>query len=140
MKYTDEEMQRLPFTPRMKQVIDYSGMRFYNSTPMDIDGFIEKNNRAFVFYEYKLKGTPLAEGQQYAYVHLVDSLQAAGKKAVLFVCEHKAYDPTETVTAKTAMVTKYYCGKKWFNGVGKNAKDMTDAFFQYCENCKGWER
>lgn len=109
------------------------------STPTDIDGYLEYHGRVYVFYEYKLKGTPMPEGQTLAYTHLVDALRTAGKKAVLFLCEHTDYDPKLNVSGKDALVTRYYSSGKWFPGVGRNAKEMTDAFLAWCRGCEEWE-
>lgn len=139
MKYTEEELFSLPHTERFRQAVDYSGMIFFKgSTPTDVDGFLEKNNKMFIFYEYKLRGTPMPEGQEIAYTHLCDALRAAGKQAVLFLCEHKDYDPQINVCGKDAVVTKYYSNGKWFSGVGKTAKEMTDAYIDWCKGCEAW--
>ena len=73
---------------RAKQIRDFSGLIYGTITPTDLDGFIDFGNNAFIFFELKLKGTPLLTGQRLALERLVNSTIASGKKALAIVAEH----------------------------------------------------
>lgn len=113
MEYTAENRGKPQYVDRMKQVISFEGMNVLgNITPTDIDGYFEIHGEIFVFFEMKLEGCCLPEGQRLALTRNVDYLQSAGREAVLFVCTHNVIDKTQPVMAKDAKVQKiYYKGK-----------------------------
>lgn len=72
-----------------RQIVDYSGLRYGNITPTDIDGFLEFGNRLFVLIELKFMGVPLPYGQQLALERLVTSSDdIPARRAFCLVCEH----------------------------------------------------
>lgn len=72
-----------------RQIKDYSGLRYGNITPTDIDGFIEYHNKKFVFIEYKKMDQNIPQrGQELAFQRLVDLINDSGKDAIYIVAEH----------------------------------------------------
>ena len=56
-----------------QQLRDFSGLRFGNITPTDIDGFLDFGDRLFVLIEGKHAGSPMQRGQLLALQRLVDA-------------------------------------------------------------------
>lgn len=127
MTYDDNNRGRIQNRLRSQQIIDFSGIRYKNITPTDIDGFFEKTGKAFVFYEYKLEGAEIPRGQELALTRIVDSLSTAGKTAVLFICRHNEINPVNDVKAANAIVEKIYWNGKWHKGRNKTVKEHTDT-------------
>ena len=100
-------------------------------TPTDVDGMIEYHDEVFIFYELKLAGVNLPDGQRKALKNLVDALIVAGKRAVLFKCEHWTRED-EDINASTTEVTAIYLGNGVVrNGCGRSLKRETDDFLRY---------
>ena len=108
MTYDDANRGKIQNRLRSQQIIDFSGIRYKNITPTDIDGFFEKAGKAFVFYEYKLQGAEIPKGQELALTRIVDGLSVAGKTAVLFICRHNEINPVNDIKAANAIVEKIY--------------------------------
>ena len=47
---------------RARQIIDFSGIKYGNITPTDIDGGFEKQNEVFVFFEMKYGDAEMPTG------------------------------------------------------------------------------
>ena len=133
MIYQEDNRGKVQFRNRMKQIIEFDGIKYGNITPTDIDGFFEKENEGFVFYEFKLDGCDMPTGQSLAYKRVVDALQTADKKSILFLCKHNVQNPMEPVPAKDAIVEKLYFRGHWFQGDGQTAKEWTDRFMGWLE-------
>ena len=134
MKYDEETRGRIQNKVRARQLIDFSGLKYGNITPTDIDGFIEKGNKIFVFYEYKLKNAEMPKGQELALTRIVDGLSTAGKTAVLFLCSHEEINPQNDIQGADARVEKIYWNKVWHDGKGLNVKDQTDKFMEWAKS------
>ena len=130
MMCADDDRGRIRSIERYRQPVCFHGLKFGKITPTDVDGLIEYRNQVFVFYELKLCGTEMPEGQRKALSRIVDALQSAGKHAVLMKCEHDVYDTDEQVDASEAVVTEIYWKGAWFviKG-GPSARDATDVYF-----------
>ena len=131
VRYDDENRGKIQNKERAKQLIDFSGVRYGNITPTDIDGFFEKADKAFVFYEYKLSGVEMPRGQELALTRIVDGLSTAGKEAVLFLCNHDESNPENDIQAANALVEKIYWHGKWHEGSRITVKQQTDKFMQW---------
>lgn len=58
---------------RFQQHLIFEGLkrdRFRGLSPTDIDGFMDYNGKAFIFFEAKLAGARMSTGQNLAYAHL----------------------------------------------------------------------
>lgn len=95
----------------MSQVVNYSGMSFGNIRPMDIDGFIEYHDKAYIFYEVKFGAGQMSYGQELALVRLVDNLEKV-RPALLVLCSHNT-PLGKDIALHELMVTKYRRSGKW---------------------------
>lgn len=131
MNYTDENRGHIQSIKRARQVVEFSGIKYGNATPTDIDGFVEKDNTAFVFFEIKLRGAVMSKGQGLALMRLVDAIDKAGKQAVLFLGVHDIEDPQEVVQAADAGVVMYYWKWAWHRPTRQHTiKGFTDSFMK----------
>lgn len=136
MNYTDKNRGVIQNRERSKQVIDYSGIRYGNITPTDIDGFIEYHDKVYIFYEFKRKGYDMPHGQKLAFMRLVDALFCEKKFALLIRCEHDTFNPNDDIDAANAIVTWVYFG----NGSSKEGKlrrtvkEVTDDWIEYADS------
>lgn len=134
MNYTDENRGKIQFRDRARQIIDFSGMRFGNITPTDIDGFFERRDEIFIFYEFKYGGATMPRGQELALKRTIDAIAASGRKAALFVCSHNVDDVLKDIDAAKANVNWYYYeGKEFHESKGRNVKEATDAYLAKME-------
>lgn len=134
MNYTDENRGVIQHRERAKQIIDFSGIRYKNITPTDIDGFFEYHNRIFVFCEMKLVGAEMPDGQRMALERLVDNLDYAGKHAVAFVCEHNVEDAKKDVkAAETIAKNVYYHGRWHPSTFDETLKWWIDSFVNFAK-------
>lgn len=134
MNYTDENRGTIQHRERARQIIDFSGIRYGNITPTDIDGFFEYHNRVFVFCEMKLTGAQLPDGQRMAIERLVDNLDYAGKHVVAFVCDHDVEETAQdVVAAETIVRTIYYHGRWHLPTHEKTLKWWIDSFLNFAK-------
>lgn len=131
MKYTNENRGKIQNRERARQIIDFSGIRYGNITPTDMDGFFEYHNQAFAFYEFKLIGGEFPRGQRVALQRMVDAITDAQKEAVIFLCRHSAFEPREDISAQDAVVEEIYYRGQWRKGDGRTAKEYTDGFMKW---------
>ena len=113
-----------------QQIIDYSGLRYNNITPTDIDGLIEYKGKAFIFYEFKYGDAPMPLGQKIALTRVVDAIQKGGTPAILILCSHN-HQASEDIDAANATVRAIYWNGSWGNGCGRTVRDVTDGFLKY---------
>jgi hypothetical protein len=113
-----------------KQIIDYSGLRYNNITPTDIDGLIEYKGKAFIFYEFKFNNAPMPLGQRIALTRLVDAIQKGGTPAMLILCSHNN-PASEDIDAAHATAKAIYWQGAWGDGCGRTVREVTDGFLKY---------
>lgn len=109
------------------QVKDYSGMRWGNITPTDIDGAVEFKGKCYVFIEAKYRDAPLPYGQQLALTRIIDDLQ---KPSILFVCSHECAEHEDIDMAKTTVERFYFRGRWYTLGKPHLLLDLTDRFLR----------
>ena len=134
MNYDDDNRGKIQNRERARQIIDFSGIRYGNITPTDVDGFFEKGGKIFVFYEYKLPNAEMPRGQKLALTRVVDVLNSAGKSAVLFLCRHNEYNPLADVKAAKAVVEEIYWNNRWHKGKNLTVKEQTDRFLKWADS------
>lgn len=115
---------------RARQLIRFDGIRYGNATPTDADGLFEWQNKAFVFWEFKMRGVDIPDGQRMALERLVDALGMADKKAVFFLCSHNVENPHDDVFAIDSNVERVYYKGKWHDGHGWTVGDWLDSFME----------
>lgn len=95
------------FATRIK---DFSGLRFGAITPTDIDGFIDFQNKAFVFIEIKYGYHYLLYGQSLALKRLCDACQKAGIETLLLIGN---YCQPGDIDVARLHVTRLYRNNIW---------------------------
>lgn len=94
------------------QLRDFSGLRFGNITPTDVDSFIDYRDKCAAFTEFKYgKISPqrLEEGQRLAFERLADN----SKKPSLFILAQHYHPVTEQIDAANAIAAWYREGQQW---------------------------
>lgn len=91
--------------------VEFSGIRYGNITPTDIDSMMEFDDKAFVFIEVKHKNAPLPVGQSIMLTRLCNNLEKAGKHCVVFVASWDKPTPRNTIKLSDYIVTKIYLSK-----------------------------
>lgn len=130
LDYVDETRGKILNRKRKNQIIDFSGLRYGRGTPTDIDGLLEKDRKAFIFYEYKLGNAEMPEGQRETFMRLVDALASADKKAILVVCSHDTENPEQDIDGANSRVSSYYFNRKWYKST-ETVKQLTDNFLNF---------
>jgi hypothetical protein len=90
---------------------DYSGLRWSNITPTDIDGFIDFGDKIFIFFELKHGDSDLSEGQGTALQRLVDATGKT-KDSLLIIAKHNC-EYGEEIDAASCIVVKYRTNNIW---------------------------
>lgn len=109
------------------QLRDYSGLRYGNITPTDIDGLIEYKGRAYVILEVKYMDAIMAHGQELALERLTDDLEKAGKPTLCVIAAHNAVFEAKIKVAE-ANVQKYRFQGKWHESKNLLAGEMITRF------------
>lgn len=112
---------------RQSKLVDFSGLRWGNITPTDIDGFIDFGDKLFIYIEFKLKGTEIADGQRLAIERLCDRCVNGGVQTFGIIAEHEITNTSQTIDAAKTIVIKYRCDREWHEVKSKyNAKKFID--------------
>jgi len=98
---------------RAKQLRDFSGLRFGNITPTDIDGLIEYKNWGYVVIELKYKSEHLPDGQKLALERLCDDLYSSGKETIGIFAKHSEYNCDIPIDVANCGVFLYRYKKQW---------------------------
>jgi hypothetical protein len=107
-KHQDDMRGKIVNRPRKQQIVDFSGLQFFNKiTPTDIDGSIDFNGALFVFIEIKYGNTPLPRGQRRHLEALVASKRKANIPCLAFICSHDVKDTEEDINAADTKVEEY---------------------------------
>jgi len=114
----------------IKQIRNFSGLRWGTITPTDIDGYYEINNIAFIFIEIKYKNSVLPYGQRLALQRLVDNI-GEKKKAILILARHEK-ESGEDIDTANCEVVKFYFRGEWHDArLKQNLKEFCDWFNDY---------
>jgi len=106
---------QIKYKARRQQIVDFSGLRFGNKTSTDIDGYLDFGDKASIFTELKLEGTPVERGQELAFERIVDDVSKS-KAAIFIIADHAIYDAEQEIPAHTCLVRKYRYKYKWYSG------------------------
>jgi hypothetical protein len=98
---------------RARQLRDFSGLRYGNITPTDIDGLIEYKDIAYVIFETKFGNTEVPRGQMIALERLCDDLQNY-KHTIVIISSHN-HPVTEEIDLANSIVRQYRWRKKWID-------------------------
>jgi len=123
------ERGKIKYRGRAKQIKDFSGLRWKNITPTDIDGFVEFGNKVFIFIEFKCFGVELPFGQRLAIERLVDAVSLTGKSCIGIVAEHN--NPIgEDINCEEAIVKEIRKDSQWNSSEKINLKKVIDIFLE----------
>lgn len=92
------------------QIRDFSGLRWNNVTPTDIDGFVEFWDKIFIVIEAKHGCSTPPQGQLLALERLTDALESAGKLSYCLLCSHNT---SGDIDYASLPVTRYRFRKDW---------------------------
>ena len=135
MIYSDDNRGKIQNRQYAKQLVDFSGVRYGNITPTDIDGLIEYKDKCFVIYEFKHKNAELPYGQRLALERLANAVSKSGKEVVVFICSHDSDSASSDIyAADTRVVETFYDGKWQHRNGTKTAKESTDSFFEWIKD------
>lgn len=139
MLYDDANRGIIQHRERARQIIDFHGLKYGSITPTDVDGLFEYHNKAYIFIEVKYGKQQMPGGQKLAFERLTDDVGTAGKKAVLFVCEHNVTDCEEDIVAADTIVRNIYVFNKntqkgeWKPGNGRTLANAVDIFLRWVD-------
>ena len=111
MNYNNLNRGKIQYPNRAKQIIDYSGLRFGNKTPMDIDGYMEFGGKCAIVLEFKTKGKELPYGQRIALEVYADGV--CGFPVIVIVADHYVIDAAKEIKADQCIVREYYYNGAW---------------------------
>lgn len=140
MKFKASDIARIQYEDRFKQPILFDGMTVDRIYPTDIDAFTEYHNKFFVFMEVKGNNVPLSYGQTIALQRLVDTIEEAGKYAVLFICRHSIEDRSMPIFLKDTEVTEVYYQREWHTLEPRTALDAWDYAMSWARRKEEQER
>lgn len=115
---------------KAKQLRDFTGLRFGNITPTDIDAFVEYKNLCYVVIEAKTGSKTMPYGQKLALERLCDDLQKA-KPTLLILGSHNTPE-NEDVNYASLRVEKYRYKGKWKSSK-KTTKELIESFLKQVE-------
>lgn len=124
MKYTDENRGKIQNRKLAIQINDFSGLRFNNITPTDIDGFIEYKGKLFIFIEVKLESAKIPFGQKLALERVAGS---CNKPSIVIIGRHK--NTEGDIEVGSCIVSEVRLKNKWINTSKKpTVKEVIEWF------------
>jgi len=113
------------------QIRDFSGLRYNNITPTDIDAFMDFGDKLFIVIEVKLSGAEMPYGQRLALTRLVDACHSDnGRKAIGIVCEHG--NRTGDIDLAHCSVVSIYWDRKWHSDQRRRSvRALIDSVLAY---------
>ena len=114
-----------------KQLKDFSGLRFGNITPTDIDGFVDFKNKAFVIFEIKHHNTPLPYGQRLGYERLADACERAGIRTLVIIASHDIDAPHDIDVAVLPVAQVRFRGEWKVPDIPHTVRTAFDAFLRW---------
>lgn len=112
------------------QARDFTGLRYGNITPTDIDALIDFHDRAYVLIETKYTGGMMPFGQRRALERLTDIIRETGRKSIAIVAEHS--NGYGDIDFAKAVVIEYRFRGEWITPrVPLKVKDAIDRFMEF---------
>jgi hypothetical protein len=120
---------------RAFQHIDFTGIRYGNATPSNVDGILELGGKLFVLLEYKhVSAQAMPKGQRLLIERTVDALESKAR-SIAIVGEHGTPVGQVIDGANTPAIEIRWAGE-WrdMEGRGFTVKDCVDRAYQYAFN------
>ena len=106
------EATHIKHKERFNQFQNFSNIQFGKLRPIDIDGFLEIDNRLFIFLECKSGTTPLSKGQRIALERLTTAIEADPEKlAFCIIARHNTPAYLDVDTGNSLVHTYRHKGK-----------------------------
>jgi hypothetical protein len=124
---------------RAKQINDFSGLQYEKITPTDLDGFIDFDDRLFIFLEGKFVATPVQRGQQLAIDRLCDAAHNPPHRyAFAIIADHQS-PPEEDIDFSSITVRSIRRDGAWRRPLldGMTVRTAIDRMIAYVENLQG---
>jgi len=120
----------------MRQIKDFSGLRFGKISPTDIDGFLDFGDKLFVFVEMKYGNAEIPLGQRIALTRLCDAVVSKDRKSYLLIVRHELSSESD-INVSEQIISDVYFNKRWHKA--KNGWTLRDAINWLLEthNLKG---
>ena len=103
----------------MRQIKDFSGMRFGRISPTDIDCFLDFWNKLFILVELKHGEAELPLGQKLALERLCDACESDTRSSCLIIARHDC-GKDESIDVSQAVVSDIRWERKWHSWRDKN--------------------
>ena len=119
----------------LQQIKNFSGMRFGNISPTDIDGFMDFGDRLFIFIESKCGGAPVPRGQMLALERLCDATNNLPRRySFAILCDHTTPNG-EDVDFATQSVRIYRRNGQWHKPMAPTSvREAVDRLRSYVDN------
>ena len=101
------------YRERAKQLRDFSGIRYENITPTDLDFAIEYHDGKRILGELKYGDTVIPKGQRWLMERFVNDFVKAGKRSIAFVGKHFVSDCSQDIIVAEAIVDEVYYNGCW---------------------------
>ena len=124
---------KIRYPARSTQLIDFSGVRFGNATPSNVDGLLEIKGKLFVVLEYKhTSAQKIPLGQRMMIERLADQLGVGDCCSIAIIATHDAPVGKE-IDGANAVVCEIRWKGKWLDFTGKNfnVRQCVDRAYQY---------
>lgn len=111
---------------RISQIKNYNNLRWNlkgGLSPTDIDGYLELNDKLFIFFELKYKNIQLSRGQELALERLVDVVSDSKRTGYLFIASHTTENTSEDIDVGKCIVERYRYNKKWITSCNLSLYD-----------------
>ncbi len=122
---------KIRYPGRAFQHIDFSGIKYGNATPSNVDGVLELDGKLFVILEYKHDSAQaMSKGQRMMIERITDGLDSGGKYSIAVIGTHSSPIGQEIDGANSRAVEIRWKGE-WKAMTGKNftVKDCIDRAY-----------
>lgn len=130
------ERGKIQHRARRQQIADMSGLRFNKITPTDLDGFIDFDNRLFIFMEGKFIGTPVLFGQELSIDRLCDASHNPPHRYAFAIIADHCHPVTEDIDFAHMTVRTIRQNGKWAAPMQRDltVRAAVDRMLAFVEN------
>lgn len=124
---------------RKQQIADMSGLRFHKITPTDLDGFIDFDDRLFVFIEGKYIATPVLYGQGLSIDRLCDACHNPPRRYAYAIIADHHHPVDEDIDFAHMTVRTIRQNGRWTQPMHRTltVRQAIDRMVAYVENKHG---
>jgi len=125
------------YKARAKQPRDFTGLRYGNITPTDVDALIEYKDKCYIFIEAKTTGVNMPFGQKMALERLCDDLSKV-KPTLLIVINHNT-PPDKEINFANSVVERYRHNNVWkIPKKTPTTRQLIDSFLATVNNAQAY--